>query len=129
MKKLIAAALILLLTFSLTSCWNGRTILGTTKETSTKHVNKEYVRFTCAEDLEKALNKGENVEGAIVDFTLKDYKFSDTGNDNIYKAGDHLNFISDRKLGVEKGQIMTVKIDSFSLIDDTYWVIRFSPPA
>lgn len=128
MKKLITLALIFTLALMLASCWNGRTILLTTKDPTTNGVTEKYLHYSSAEEFEKALDEGIDVDGAIVDFVLKDYKYSETENDNIYKAGKHLNFISDSKPIVEVGQKMTVRVVSTSLINDIYWVIRFEPP-
>lgn len=128
MKKLISLTLIFMLMFTLTSCLKGRTILLTTKDPTTVGVTEKYIHYSSAEEFEKALDEGTDVDGAIVDFVLKDYKYSETENDNIYKAGEHLNFISDAKPIVEVGQKMTVKVVSTSLINGTYWVVRFEPP-
>ena len=74
-----------------------------------------------AQAFEKALNEGKNVNGAVVRFEVKEYKYTLLG-DNIW-AGQHLNFYGNIK-NASKGDIVTVKIRSVKDFDGS-WMIRY----
>ena len=75
-----------------------------------------------AEAVEKALNDGKNLNGAIVKIKVSEYKHTLLG-DNIW-AGKHLNFYGNIK-NAEKGDTIIVKIKSYKEFDGS-WLIKYS---
>ena len=67
------------------------------------------VDYKTAEDFEKALNDGKKVKGKIVMFAINDYKPDSVLGINCW-AGEHLNFISEKELEVEKGYTVIGKV-------------------
>ena len=72
-------------------------------------INKEEIDYKTAEEFEKALNDGKKVKGKIVMFVVNEYKPDSSLGINCW-AGEHLNFISEKELEVEKGNVVIGKI-------------------
>lgn len=78
----------------------------------------QEIDYGNAFQFEQALNNGENVNGKIVRFKVKDFKYSILGN-NLW-AGQHLNFFGKTK--ARKGDVVTVKIKKVTNIGDSYMI-------
>lgn len=65
--------------------------------------------YSDAKSFEKALNNGEEVEGKIVKFELKDYKPDSAFGINLH-AGEHLNFLSETECDVKQGDAVICQI-------------------
>lgn len=79
-------------------------------EGNTPPQSPEYtIDYSDAASFEKALNDGIKVNGKIVKFIVNDYKPDSVLGINCW-AGEHLNFISNEELDIEKGAIITGKI-------------------
>lgn len=76
-----------------------------------------------AEDFEAALNAGEELEGKIVTFTVREFHPDSAFGYNLW-AGEHLNFCSSKNPGVKAGDTITVKIvDVRSVIGS--WILGY----
>ena len=69
---------------------------------------------------EKALNKGENCVGKVVQFKIKEFK-TPLGGYNCW-AGEHLNFVSVKNPGYSKGDIVTVKVTKVVNLDGKWQI-------
>lgn len=65
--------------------------------------------YADAASFESALNDGEKVKGKIVQFDVVEYKPDSAMGINCW-SGEHLNFISENALNVEKGNIIIGRI-------------------
>ena len=85
--------------------------------------SKQVVDYGNAESFEAALNAGENLEGKIVQFTVREFHPESTLGYNLW-AGEHLNFVSPRHPDLQEGDIATVKAISIEKIMRS-WVIEY----
>lgn len=109
-KKVLCFLGVIVMISSLTAC-------GERKE------NTEIINYADAESFEAALNKGENLEGKIVQFVAGELKPDSAFGYNIW-AGEHLNFVSSRNPDVKQGDTVVVKTTT---IESTLgsWIIKY----
>ena len=79
--------------------------------------------YSVASDFETALNNVEDTIGKIVSFEVVAVIPESQFGFNIW-SGDHLNFCSEEKWNVQRGDVLTVKIRSVSNVGDSY-IIRY----
>ena len=109
MKRIITLGCVIILLFSLVGCG------GSEKENkddaiSGEKENGEFaIDYVDAETFETALNDGEKVNGSIVQFDVLEYKPDSAMGLNCW-SGEHLNFISEEELDVEKGDIIIGRV-------------------
>lgn len=75
------------------------------------------------EEFEAALNRGENMEGTFVKFTVLDIKPNSTFGYDLW-AGEHLNFVSSKNPDVNVGDVLTVKATSINAFSGS-WIIYY----
>ncbi len=80
--------------------------------------------YSDAASFEAALNEGENVKGAIVQFDVNEYKPNSVLGINCW-AGEHLNFISEEELDVGKGNTIVGQITAEPTKALGSWVIFY----
>lgn len=127
MTKRIIAVTILIVAVSLT-------LLGCSEADTTNFENLEnpessaetesavITSYASAEELEAALNNGEDVTDAMVTFSAG---ITNAGpNGYIMYAGKKLAFLSANHPGVQPGQTITVKVKSYENKDGT-WNIEY----
>lgn len=103
------------LVIGLISCILGAILLAIIIPVIISYLPKE-IDYGDAEAFEQALNKGENVQGKVVRFKVREYATPVAGY-NLH-AGDHLNFISFKNPGVSTGETITVKVTKVQDFDD-----------
>ncbi|MBR6156988.1 MAG: hypothetical protein IKQ27_08515 [Lachnospiraceae bacterium] len=79
--------------------------------------------YNDAASFENALNNGENVVGKIVTFNVLAISPDTEFGFNLW-SGDHLNFCSQEIWDVQRGDELTVKIQSVANVGDSY-IIRY----
>lgn len=109
-KKILCSFSVIVMISSLIAC-------GDKKE------DTEIINYADAESFESALNKGENLEGKIVQFVVGELKPNSAFGYNIW-AGEHLNFVSSRNPDVKQGDTVVVKTTT---IENTLgsWIIKY----
>lgn len=80
--------------------------------------------YADAASFEKALNDGVKVNGKIVQFNVVEYKPDSALGINCW-SGEHLNFISEEELDVEKGNIIVGRIIEEPTKTLGSWVIHY----
>ena len=76
-----------------------------------------------AESFEAALNAGENLEGKVVQFVVKEYHPESQLGYDIW-AGEHLNFISADDIDVQENDTITAKVGKVSNLLGS-WIINY----
>lgn len=86
--------------------------------------NNYTIDFKDATSFESALNDGKDVNGKIVRFDVVEYKPDSKMGINCW-SGEHLNFISDTRLNVKKGDIVVgiITQEPWKLFDS--WIIPY----
>ena len=102
MKKIILLICVAMLAFSLVACSGEE---GENDKTSSFENGDYVIDFEDAASFESALNDGEKVNGKIVQFDVVEYKPDSALGINCW-SGEHLNFISETELDVQKGDII-----------------------
>lgn len=80
--------------------------------------------YADAASFEKALNDGVKVNGKIIQFDVVEYKPDSALGINCW-SGEHLNFISEEELDVEKGNIIVGRIIEEPTKTLGSWVIHY----
>lgn len=132
MKKIITILLMVTLILSLSSCSIDlhKYFPNIVKEetTTSKDIHR-YISYDNIEDFETALGSGNDVIGSTVTFTVKEVIYAEESGDfNIYKAGNNINFVSERKIPTEAGNTLVVKVTQVDCVNDQYWVVNFTVP-
>lgn len=110
MKKVVSFIILFVLIFSFTGCDdNTTTDVANTPNDTTSSSSKYDIDYSDAKSFESALNDGEKVKGKIVQFDVIEYKPNSAMGINCW-SGEHLNFISETELDVEKGDIVIGRI-------------------
>ena len=116
LRKKISFAYVVLLSLMMVGCID-----------NTGH-NKEQgliIDYNNAEDFESALNNDEDVTNKVVKFEVNDYKEDSALGINCW-AGEHLNFISEEPLDVERGDyIIAHVVDTPSKVLFSSWMIPY----
>lgn len=91
--------------------------------------NKETIKnynidYKTSEDFEKALNDEKKVKEKIVLFSVKKYAPDSAFGYNI-QSGEHLNFISEKDIDVEKGYYVLAKITEEPYTFLNSWIIDY----
>lgn len=110
MKKVLSCIALLILVFVFAGCDNNTAtrdeiITSDTISTSSKH----SIDYNDAKSFESALNDGAKVNGKVVRFDVIEYKPDSAMGINCW-SGEHLNFISENELDVDKGDIVIGRI-------------------
>uniref|UniRef100_UPI003F55A177 hypothetical protein n=1 Tax=Lactobacillus acidophilus TaxID=1579 RepID=UPI003F55A177 len=85
---------------------------------------KKKIKYNTASKIEKALNKGENLQGKTVRFKVTKFVPNSAFGYNL-ETGKHLNFVSPNYPKAKKGQTVTVKIKKVTSVLGSY-VITYS---
>ena len=85
--------------------------------------SKPIADYNSAEELEAALNDGEDCEGKIAVITVDTYKPDGSLGYTIW-SGEHLNFISSNNPKVNEGDEITVRITSVQSMLGS-WIIKY----
>lgn len=109
-KEIICFVIMVMMILSLSGCKESR-------------AGREIIDYADAESFEAALNKGENLEGKIVQFVAGEMKLDPTFGYNIW-AGEHLNFVSSRHPDVKAGDTMVVKTATIQYVSNS-WIIKY----
>lgn len=80
--------------------------------------------YTDADSFEKALNDGVKVNGKIVQFEVLEYKPDSALGINC-RAGEHLNFISEKELDVDTGNIIVGRVTKEPTKSLGSWTIHY----
>ena len=80
--------------------------------------------YVDAGSLEAALDNGDDTSGKIASFTAEEVTLVEDFGYDLH-AGTHMNFVSDKEPGIEKGDKVTVRIESVAGVDD-YYIIRYT---
>ena len=86
--------------------------------------NNYTLDYSDAVSFEAALNNGENVKGAVVQFNVVEYKPDSVLGINCW-SGEHLNFISEKELDVEKGNVIIGRITAEPTKSLGSWTIPY----
>ena len=102
-----------------------------TDDTTTNNTSQYTIDYEDAKTFEKALNSGEKVNGKIVRFDVIAYKPYSGMGINCW-SGEHLNFISEVELDVDKGDIIVGRITAEPIEELGSWrvpyeVIKINP--
>ena len=109
LEKTVSAVLALVLVFALCAC--------------TVAAPKTVIDYADVESFEAALNRGENLEGKVVQFKAMELHPQSAYGYNIW-AGEHLNFVSEKNPDVKGGDTLTVKATSIESIIGS-WIIHY----
>lgn len=109
-KKVLSFLIVFVMISSLAACGE-------------RNESKEIINYADAESFEAALNKGENLEGKIVQFIAKELHPDSALGYNIW-AGEHLNFVSSGNPDVKEGDTVVVKAATIESILGS-WVINY----
>ena len=109
LEKLASAILSVVLVFALCAC--------------TAAAPKTVIDYADAGSFEAALNRGENLEGKVVQFKAMELHPQSAYGYNIW-AGEHLNFVSEKNPDVKGGDTLTVKATSIESIIGS-WIIHY----
>ena len=106
MKKVLSFIILFALVFSFAGCDSTTTnddanILSDI----TSNFSEYNIDYSDAKSFESALNDGIKVKGKIVRFDVIEYKPNSAMGINCW-SGEHLNFISETELDVEKGDVV-----------------------
>lgn len=85
---------------------------------------KKKIKYNTASKIEKALNKGKNLQGKTVRFKVTKFVPNSAFGYNL-ETGKHLNFVSPNYPKAKKGQTVTVKIKKVTSVLGSY-VITYS---
>lgn len=85
--------------------------------------SKVTIDYGDAESFEAALNAGDNLEGKIVQFVVKEFHPDSALGYNLW-AGEHLNFISSRNPDIKEGDTATVKATTIENQLGS-WIIKY----
>lgn len=85
---------------------------------------KKKIKYNTASKIEKALNKGKNLQGKTVRFKVTKFVPNSAFGYNL-ETGKHLNFVSPNYPKAKKGQTVTVKIKKITSVLGSY-VITYS---
>ena len=96
----------------------------TTNDNKKVETNDYSLDFKTAEQFESALNNGEKVKGKLVQFKINEYNPDSALGINCW-AGEHLNFISEKELDVEKGFSIIGKVTSEPDNFFHSWIIKY----
>lgn len=108
MKKILPLMIcVLVIVFALVGCDGEES--PTIDTNSTEGTGEYVIDYEDAESFEKALNNGEKVNGKFVQFDVIEYKPDSVMGINCW-SGEHLNFISETELNVQKGDIIVGRI-------------------
>ena len=114
MKRALLWSCMVLVLFALGGCTVPQS--EQTEENNNEEVNMTdtdtdsmKIDFDNAESFETALNEGEAVKNKIIKFDVAEYKPDSAMGINCW-SGEHLNFISDEELDVNKGDIVIGQI-------------------
>lgn len=110
LKEIICFVIMVMMILSLSGCKESR-------------AGREIIDYADAESFEAALNKGENLEGKIVQFVAGEMKLDPTFGYNVW-AGEHLNFVSSRHPDVKAGDAMVVKTATIQYVSNS-WIIKY----
>ena len=88
---------------------NIKTILGPTPVENKENPTDYTIDYESSQAFEQALNDGNKVNGKIVQFNVVEYKPDSALGINCW-SGEHLNFISESELDVNKGDIIIGKV-------------------
>lgn len=110
MKKVLSFIILFVLIFSFTGCDDKTTTdVANTPNDTTSTSSKYDIDYSDAKSFESALNDGAKVKGKIVRFDVIEYKPNSAMGINCW-SGEHLNFISENELDVDKGDIVVGRI-------------------
>ena len=90
---------------------NIKTIIGPTPIENKENPTDYTIDYDSSQAFEQALNNGDKVNGKIVQFNVVEYKPDSALGINCW-SGEHLNFISESELDVNKGDIIIGKVTS-----------------
>lgn len=109
LEKLASAILSVVLVFALCAC--------------TAAAPKTVIDYEDAGSFEAALNRGENLEGKVVQFQAMELHPQSAYGYNIW-AGEHLNFVSEKNPDAKAGDTLTVRATSIESILGS-WIIHY----
>ena len=125
MKNFLFIVLSLLIVFSFAGCDSNTVTSDDNISNNTTSTSSKYnVDYSNSELFEKALNAGTTVKGAIVRFDVVEYKPYSAIGINCW-SGEHLNFISEEELDVEKGDIIVGRITEEPINAIGSWRIKY----
>ena len=124
MKKSLIVGMIsaMLFTTTIPIVQNSNQVLAVSK--SKKKSKTVKIKYNTAKKIEKALNKGENLQGKTVRFKVTKFVPNSAFGYNL-ETGKHLNFVSPNYPKAKKGQTVTVKIKKVTSVLGSY-VITYS---
>lgn len=82
-----------------------------------------FINYGDAESFEADLNKGNNLEGKVVQFIAGEFHPNSELGYNVW-AGEHLNFVSSRNPDIQEGDTVTAKVTTIENIGGS-WVINY----
>ena len=110
MKKVLSFIILFALVFSFAGCDSTTTNDDANIPSDITSNFSEYnIDYSDAKSFESALNDGIKVKGKIVRFDVIEYKPNSAMGFNCW-SGEHLNFISETELDVEKGDVVIGRI-------------------
>lgn len=110
MKKVLSFIILFVLVFSFAGCDDKTTTDAANTPNDTTSISSKYdIDYSDAQSFESALNDGAKVKGKIVRFDVIEYKPNSAMGINCW-SGEHLNFISETEIDVEKGDIVIGRI-------------------
>jgi len=118
MKKIVLVVSLLVFMVSIVGCSSEESGTNTEIETNTstgisaeaKEDDGTYeIDYMDAASFENALNEGEEVNGAVVQFDVLEFKPDSALGINCW-SGEHLNFISETEPDVKKGDIVVGRV-------------------
>ena len=94
-----------------------------TKESEGETIEEVPIDYGNAESFEAALDAGENLEGKVVQFVVKEFHPDSQLGYDIW-AGEHLNFISTDNPEVQENDTVTAKVSKVSNLLGS-WIINY----
>ena len=120
--------LIMCLSLSLCSCgsdYHGENAdnTATADVQQDENASSVVIDYGDAESFESALNKGENLEGKVVQFVASEFHPDSKLGYNVW-SGEHLNFVSSRNPDIKEGDTVTVRTVTIENVLGS-WVINY----
>lgn len=103
---------------------NFQIVLASKKKFKHKKTTRKKIKYNTASKIEKALNKGKNLQGKTVRFKVTKFVPNSAFGYNL-ETGKHLNFVSAKRPKAKKGQTIIVKIKKVTSVLGSY-VITYS---